>query len=50
MSSATNRDRTSIGVQRSTKRRLEDVRQWDSLSWDEFLQHLADVYEEHEAN
>lgn len=48
MSSATNRDRTSIGVQRSTFERLEDVRPWDSLSWDEFLTHLADVYEEHE--
>lgn len=50
MSSSVENERTSIGCRRSTVQRLEEIRPFESMSWNEFLQHLADVYEEHEAN
>lgn len=36
---------TSLGVRRSTAERLREIRPYDSLSWDEFLAEMADVYE-----
>jgi len=37
---------TSLGARRSTVERLEDLKPYDSMSWDEFLAELADNYEE----
>ena len=47
MNMSTVNERTSIGVRRETHERLEEVRPYDSISWDEFLHELADVYEDH---
>lgn len=48
MRQSPNSDRTSIGLRRSTYQRLDDLRPFDSMAWDEYLSHLADVYEEHQ--
>jgi hypothetical protein len=37
---------TTIGVQPPTKRRLEELKPYGSMSFDEFLGELADHYEE----
>lgn len=39
---------TSLCVQRSVKSRLESLKPFDSLSWNDFLDELADVYEENQ--
>lgn len=36
---------TTLCVRPSTKERLEDLRPFDSMSWDEFVVELADRYE-----
>lgn len=36
---------TSLGARRSTVERLEKIKPYDSMSWDEFLAEMADVYE-----
>lgn len=38
-------DFTSVCLRRGTKDRLEDLKPSDSMSYDEFLGDLADVYE-----
>lgn len=40
--------RTSLGLRCKTRERLENIKPYDSLSWDEFLNELADTYEEYE--
>jgi hypothetical protein len=47
MSSA--QERTSLGVRRQTHTRLDDLKPYESISWDEFLHEMADVYEENRA-
>ncbi len=37
---------TSLPVRKRTKERLESLKPFDSLSWDEFAEELADTYEE----
>jgi|GEM_PF-4848628 len=39
---------TSLGARRSTVDRLEEVKPYESMSWDEFLAEMADVYENHQ--
>lgn len=41
---------TTLCLRRGTKERLESLKPFESMSYDEFAQHLADVFEEHEAN
>jgi len=36
---------TSLGARRSTVERLREIRPYNSMSWDEFLGEMADVYE-----
>jgi len=36
---------TSLGVRRSTADRLEEIKPYESMSWDEFLAEMADTYE-----
>ena len=36
---------TSLGVRRSTADRLEKIKPYESMSWDEFLAEMADIYE-----
>lgn len=36
---------TSLGVRRSTAERLGEIKPYDSMSWDEFLAEMADIYE-----
>lgn len=36
---------TSICIRRRTKQRLESLRPYESLSWTEFIDELADNYE-----
>lgn len=38
--------RTSVSMSRSTRDRLRDMKPYDSMSYDEFLQELMDSYEE----
>lgn len=38
---------TTLPVRKSQKRRLEDLKPYDSLSWGEFVGVLADNYEKH---
>lgn len=40
--------RTSLGLREKTRQRLETLKPYESISWDEFLNELADTYEEHE--
>jgi hypothetical protein len=42
---ATNSGRTTVGLSRSTKTRLDELKPYDSMSYDEFLAELADAYE-----
>lgn len=39
------RDYTAISAPRPTVRRLRDLRPYDSISWEEWLEELADAYE-----
>lgn len=39
---------TTFCLRQSTKRRLDSLKPFESMSYDEFAQHLADIYEEHE--
>lgn len=55
MSSATEDRRTTTSLRTSTRDRLAEKRAEvvedlpvDDMSWDEFFNHLADIYEEHE--
>lgn len=41
-----NQDVTSVRVHRDTHRRLKDLKPYDSVTFDEFLREMADVYEE----
>lgn len=41
-------EHTTLSVRRETKSRLESLRPYDSLSWTEFVEKLADIYEERE--
>jgi hypothetical protein len=36
---------TTFCIRRSTKARLESLKPYDSMSWDEFAGELGDVYE-----
>jgi len=36
---------TSLGARRSTVDRLKEIKPYESMSWDEFLAEMADVYE-----
>jgi len=36
---------TSLGVRESTAGRLDDLKPYESMSWDEWVNELADVYE-----
>jgi len=36
---------TSLGARQSTVERLRDMKPYDSMSWDEFLVEMADIYE-----
>lgn len=38
-------DRTTVGLSRSTKSRLDELKPYESMSYDEFLAELADHYE-----
>lgn len=42
---ATESVRTTVGLKQSTKRRLEALKPYDSMSYDELLSEMADVYE-----
>lgn len=46
MSAETDRSHTTLWVSKETASRLEDMKPFDSLSWDEWLVELADHYEE----
>jgi len=37
--------RTTVGLNKSTKRRLDSLKPYDTMSYDEFVSELADVYE-----
>ena len=39
---------TTLCVRRSTKDRLNSLKPFDSMSWDEFTRELADNYEKEE--
>jgi hypothetical protein len=39
---------TSLAARKSTVARLKEVRPYESVSWDEFLAEMADVYENRE--
>lgn len=36
---------TTVSLRRGTVERLEDIRPYESISWDEFIGELADAYE-----
>lgn len=42
------RSHTTLWVSKETASRLDDMMPFDSLTWDEWLSELADVYEENE--
>lgn len=42
---ATNRSHTTLWVSKQTASRLEEIKPFDSLTWDEWLSELADSYE-----
>lgn len=46
MSAETDRSHTTLWVSKETASRLEEMKPFDSLSWDEWLVELADHYEE----
>ncbi|WP_338738403.1 hypothetical protein [Haloplanus salilacus] len=39
---------TSLGARRSTVDHLEEIKPYESMSWDEFLAEMAEVYENRE--
>lgn len=39
---------TTLSIKESTKSRLETLRPYSSMSWSEFAEELADVYEENQ--
>lgn len=46
MSKSTSDQRTSVSVERSTLNRLKAAKPYDSMSYDEFFQHVLDRVEE----
>lgn len=41
-------DRTTVQVKRRTHTRMKELRPYDSMTFDEFIREMADVYEEHQ--
>ena len=39
-------EHTTLSLRRNVKSRLESLKPYDSMSWTEFVEELADVYEE----
>lgn len=37
---------TTVCVRKSTKRRLESLKPFESLSWTEFMEEMAETYED----
>lgn len=42
------RTHTNLWVSKETASRLEELKPFESLTWDEFVTELADVYELHQ--
>lgn len=38
-------NRTTVEIKRNLHQRLEGLRPYDSMSWHEFIEEMADVYE-----
>jgi hypothetical protein len=46
MSAETDRSHTNLWVSKETATRLREMKPFDSITWDEWLDELADHYEE----
>lgn len=46
MTSTTDRKITTVTVQRSTHRRLKELRPYESMSFDDLISEMVDVYEQ----